>query len=144
MAGLLLSGPAGGGKSQVAARARADINGPSILVDFQSTYANILGLERLASGRYPPRLPQDEFAIPMVEYLRRTMISAALTRDVYIFLTNSDGSPARRQELLGLLGSGATERIVDPGLDVVTRRLSINGELSQDCSRAIDRWFGRL
>ena len=144
MAGLLLSGPAGGGKSQMARLARAEVSGPAVIVDFQTTYAGLLGVERMANGRYPPRLPQDQFAIPLTEYLRRTAISAALVREVFPIVTNSDGSQGRRQELLGLLGAGSEERVIDPGRSVVEGRLSVDGELSDDCRTAISRWYDRL
>ena len=60
--------------------------------------------------------------------------------------TNSDGDLARRAQLLSQLGPGATERIVDPGRDVVAARLSDpeTGELSEACDSAIGRWYGRV
>ena len=58
--------------------------------------------------------------------------------------TNSDGSPERRALLLSRLGPGATERIIDPGLNIVTERLSVNGTLSDQCRGAIQRWYGRI
>ena len=60
--------------------------------------------------------------------------------------TNSDGDPARRAFLLGQLGTGALERVVDPGRDIVAARLAdpSTGELSDECGDAIDRWYGRL
>ena len=66
-------------------------------------------------------------------------------RDIDVVVTNSDGSPERRKLLLEKLGPGATERIVDPGEDIVKARLSdsITGELEPECSRAISRWYGR-
>ena len=64
--------------------------------------------------------------------------------DIEIIATNSDGSPARREYLRGLLGPGAVETVLDPGRAVVEERLSVNGVLSQQCGQAIDRWYGRL
>ena len=60
--------------------------------------------------------------------------------------TNSDGDPDRRVFLLGQLGPGAAERIVDPGRAVVAARLSDpeTGELSDECDSALGRWYGRL
>ena len=74
------------------------------------------------------------------------IISGANTRELNIVATNSDGDPARRSYLLGLLGSGATETIIDPGQAVVVARLAdtVSGELSADCGQAIDRWYGRV
>ena len=58
---------------------------------------------------------RDERLLPIVEYTRRAVIGAAVARDIEVIATNSDGDPERRAFLLGELGAGATERIVDPG-----------------------------
>ena len=53
--------------------------------------------------------------------------------------------PERRAFLLGQLGAGATERIVDPGRNIVEARLSDpeTGVLSSECDSAIGRWYSR-
>ena len=71
MADVLLSGPAGAGKTAEARRLLEAYPGPAVALDFQSIYAALLLLERMADGRYPPREPQHQFAYPLVEYLRR-------------------------------------------------------------------------
>ena len=145
MASILLSGPAGSGKSQEARRLLASASVPTVMADFQTLYAGLLGIERdPETGRYPPRLPQDAYALPMTEYLRQAAISGALAQELDIVLTSSDGDAERRNFLLGRLGPGATERIIDPGLDIVTQRLSVDGTLSDQCRDAISRWYGRL
>ena len=145
MAGVLLSGPAGAGKSQTAQQILSETS-QAIVVDFQSLYAALLQLVRLPNGRFPERLDSDAYALAATEYLRRAAITAAQQRELYTIVTNSDGSPARRQQLLGLLGPDAVERVIDPGKAVVTARLAdtVTGELSQQCASAIDRWYGRL
>ena len=145
MPGLLLSGPAGGGKTQAAAEVLETSNTPSVVVDFQRLYAGLTGDERdPETGRYPERQDRHSFLLPMVEYLRRTAITAAQQRDIYTIITNSDGDRERRDFLQSLLGAGATERIIDPGRAVVVERLSINGVLTRQCGDAISRWYGRL
>ena len=52
------------------------------------------------------------------------MIRIAREREIGIVATNSDGSPARRAYMLGLLGPGAVERVIDPGRAVVEARLA--------------------
>ena len=145
MASILLSGPAGSGKSQEARRLLASASVPTIMIEYQELYASCLGLRRNPeTGRYPPRRPQDAFALPMAEYLRQAAISGALAQELDIVLSNSDGDADRRNFLLGRLGPGATERIIDPGIEVVTQRLSVDGTLDPACADALARWYGRL
>ena len=144
MAGLLISGPAGAGKSATAPDELANQASPGVVVDFQAIYAALLGISREPSGRYPERLGRDSYIMPLVEYTRRVAITAAVQRDLFTIATNSDGDPARRQELLTALGPGAQELVLDPGREVVMERLSVEGQLSAQCGQAIDRWYRRL
>ena len=144
MASTLLSGPAGSGKSQAALDLIEAALGPIVHIGFQELYATLLGLSRGADGRYPERLPEHDFLIPIVEYIRTVLARRAAEADVDVVMTNSDGSPERRARLLALLGAGATEQVIDPGRAVVVERLTRNGSLSQQCSQAIDRWYTRL
>ena len=58
--------------------------------------------------------------------------------------TNSDGSPERRALLLSRLGPGAVEQVLDPGLDIVTQRLSNpDGSIDEQCVQAMGRWYNR-
>ena len=143
MPNLLISGPAGAGKTEEARRLLATSSEPRVAADFQSILAAIMLLERNTDGRYPQRLAsQASWLLPLVEYVRQTIISAAQERDVDVITTNSDGSPERRALLLSRLGPGATERVIDPGLAVVRDRLSDDGgELTEQCQSAIGRWF---
>ena len=113
--------------------------------DFQTLYAALLLLERLPDGRYPQRLDsQAAWLIPLTEAIRQTIITFAGQRGIDVVATNSDGSPARRAHLLSRLGPGATETVIDPGLSVVTERLSDpDGTISQQCVEARDRWYSR-
>ena len=114
-----------------------------VAADFQSILAALLLLERLPNGRYPNRNPaQASWLLPMAEAIRQTIITIAVDREIDVVATNSDGSPERRALLLGRLGPGATETVIDPGISAVTERLSVDGELSVDCRQAISRWFG--
>lgn len=145
MPGILLSGPAGAGKTSEGRRLLATLGVAAVLIDFQTILAGILGIQRDPdTGRYPERRPQDDYALPLAEYTRRALITGALLQEVFPLVTNSDGSPQRRGFLLGLLGSEAEERVIDPGIDVVMERLSFGGSLSPQCQEAINRWYGRL
>ena len=122
----------------------ASLTRPGIVVDFQALLAALTLLERDGDGRYPERTPEINRLLPLVEFSRRNIIRRAQEAELYTVVTNSDGSPPRRRELLALLGSDSAEEVLDPGIDVVTRRLSRGGRLSAQCGQAIERWFGRL
>ena len=143
---VLLSGPAGAGKTQEARRLLREAVGPMVAADFQALLVALLLLERdPETGRYPARLDsQAAWLLPMTEAIRQTVITFAQERGIDVVATNSDGSPDRRNYLLSRLGVGATERIVDPGFDVVTQRLSNpDGTLDEQCVEARDRWYSR-
>lgn len=143
MPSLLLSGPAGAGKSGIAREELAARDSPAVAADFQSLVVAMLLLERQADGRYPVR---PEWILPLAEYTRLTVISTARNREIDVIATNSDGDPDRRAFLLGRLGEGAVERVIDPGRDVVAARLTdpATGALDPQCDAAIARWYGRL
>ena len=107
MAGTLLSGPAGAGKSQRARELLDNAATPTVAADFQTLYASLLQIERLPNGRYPERLEWQAYAIPMVEYLRRVIMTIAAERGIDVVATNSDGSPVRRKCAARRLGFGS-------------------------------------
>ena len=116
-----------------------------VAADFQTILAALTLLERGPDGRYPRRREsQASWLLPLTEYVRMTVIGAAQERGIGVVTTNSDGSPERRAYLLSRLGPGATEIVVDPGIDVVTERLSVQGTLDPQCRDAIQRWSGRI
>ena len=113
-----------------------------VAADFQSLVAALLLLERDPSGRFPPR---PEWVLPMAEYTRRAVITGARNAEIDIVATNSDGDPERRRFLLQQLGEDSKEIVIDPGEAVVAARLSNprTGKLSDDCAKAIGRWYER-
>ena len=141
MPSVLLSGPAGAAKSALARRLLLENPQLAVIADFQLVYRALTDVERGRDGRYPLR---DDRLLPLTEYVRRAAITGAVERDIQVIATNSDGDPARRAFLLSQLGTGAVERIVDPGRAVVSARLSDpeTGELSEECGSAIGRWYG--
>ena len=145
MAGILLSGPAGAGKTALARELLSQFEQPGVVADFQSIYAALLLLVRESNGRYPPRLESQGYALAVAEYVRRAIITVAIENELSVVVTNSDGSPTRRNFLLSQMGAGAVEQVLNPGLDIVRERLAdVNGLLSVQCGDAINRWFGRL
>ena len=142
MASILISGPAGASKSALAKKLLAELP-LAIAADFQSIYAALALVERDPSGRYPLR---DARLLPIVEYVRRAIITGAVARQIDVIATNSDGDPARRSFLVSSLGPGAVEKVVDPGIEVVSARLAdpLTGELEDECAGAIARWYTRV
>ena len=143
MPNLLISGPAGAGKSAIARLRRREMEQPAVLSDFQSVYASLTGDVRDESGNFPVR---DEELLPLIERERQRIIRDAVEAEIGVVATNSDGDQERRSYLLGLLGADALEEVLDPGIDVVTARLSdpATGSLSTSCSSAIARWYSRI
>ena len=78
MPNLLLSGPAGAGKSEAARRLLAESTGPLVAADFQALLVALLLLERdPETGRYPERLAsQAAWMLPLTEALRQTIITS--------------------------------------------------------------------
>ena len=145
MPGILLSGPAGAGKSLRARVLLATLGIFSVIVDFQTIYAALLGIRRGDDGRYPERRRQDAHALPMAERMRLAMIAFAIQQELRPIVTNSDGNPQRRQFLLSRMGGDAREEVIDPGITVVRERLAgPGGKVSDQCEEAINRWYGRL
>ena len=145
MPNLLISGPAGAGKTAEARRVLEAATEPMVAADFQTILAALRLLERGPNGRYPNRIGAEaSWLLPMTEAIRQTIITIAVDREIDVVATNSDGSPERRAYLLGRLGPGAVERVIDPGISVVTERLSVQGTLDPQCLEAIQRWHGRL
>ena len=143
MPNLLISGPAGAGKSSVARRRRREMAQPAVIADFQGIYVALSGAVRDDNGNYPERDPD---LLPLIERERQRVIRDALEAEIGIVGTNSDGAQVRREYLLALLGPDAFEEIIDPGFDIVAARLSdpATGSLSDACSNAISRWYSRL
>ena len=142
---VLISGPAGAGKSQ-AARELLRTGKADLAADFQSILAALLLLERdPETGRYPPRDRTTERLIPLAQAIKATIISEARERELTVVATNSNGSPAQRQRLIAELGN-APEQIINPGRAAVEQRLAdpVTGQLSSGCSQAIRRWYDNL
>ena len=78
MANLLISGPAGAGKTQAARRLLEASTEPTVAADFQSILAALTLLERGPDGRFPQRQEsQASWLLPLTEYLRMAIIGAA-------------------------------------------------------------------
>ena len=142
---VIISGPAGAGKTERARELIADLQAEGlqpIAADFQSLYAALGLVSRGEDGRYPERAENASYILGMVEYLRSTIARRALADDMPVVATISERPEgARYQSLLALLGGAARQETIDPGPEEIIRRLSRNGELSSQCFNAVNRWF---
>ena len=145
VAGLLISGPAGA--SEVTGRqgcASGSGNRAEHRRRLSKPYSSaLLLLERGPDGRYSGK--GRSLATTQPSTCGGPLSRGARSREIGIIATNSDGDPARRALLLSELGAGATERVIDPGEDIVRARLAdpVTGNLSPDCGQAISRWYRR-
>ena len=116
---------------------------PAVIADFSAIYAALALSRRGPDGKFPDR-PTPDPLVPLAESIRQRVILMAVEREYGVVATNSDGRSDRRAYLLGLLGPGAVERVIDPGRATVTRRLSGPTGLSEACTSAIGRWYGNV
>ena len=146
---VLLSGPAGAGKSAIARELVEKSAAPAVAADFQAIVVALTLAQRLPTGRYPVR---PDWLLPLASWTKKAVIRQARVRGLRLVVTNSDGDPGTRREILELLGGDgqAIERIVDPGEDVVRARLAetglgpeSEGRLEPECDQAVGRWYLR-
>ena len=161
MPSVLVSGPAGAGKSQHARRL-VEEGAARVWIDFQRIHVALSGDRRdPETGRYPYR---DPALLPLVEYVRQVAIRQARRRELDMVVTNADGSPERRFQLLARMHGepedvyrdvfgvqpgqpiDSREIVLDPGEATVRKRLAdpATGVLANACELAIGRWYRRL
>ena len=129
----ILRGPAGAGKSQ-------ELEPGILRADLTALWAALFGYERGSDGRYPVR-SADEAAL--ASYLKAALVRYAAREGLTGWVTTSDSS-AEAVERLREQGATGPVRTVDPGEEVVRERLAgPDGQVSDDCNRAIDRWYRR-
>ena len=136
MALRIVAGPAGGGKSQFVAEQRQP---GEVLIDFTSLYVALSGAVRGADGRYPDREAGDAL-LPLVAWLKAAAVRQAAERELSGYVTTSD---RREIDRLRELGADGELTVIDPGEEVTRARLAdTTGELSPECARALNRWYG--
>ena len=137
----LIEGPAGGGKSQEAAAMRA-AGEVAAVADVTALWAALSGARRGPDGLYPVRDEADP-ALALALILQTFAVRAGLRRDMDMAATTSRrGQAPRWQAIATEEGAEFTVRTVDPGEDVIRSRLAgPDGSLSQECERAVRRWY---
>lgn len=137
----LLQGPAGSGKSQLLAALLAATDN-QIGLDITALWAAMSGATRGPDGRYSER-SDDDPALAGAFYTQHVTTRWALSEGVDVAVTTSrPGQEERWRRLAEEAGVPFQVRTVDPGREVVEARLAgPDGELSEACRRAIDRWY---
>ena len=137
----LIQGPAGSGKSAVAADSLA-AGEIEVLLDTTALWAALSGAVRGPDGKYPVR-GDDDPALGAALYLQAVGARFSLEQGARVGVTTSRrGQEARWAEVAREAGAEINVRTVDPGEDVVRGRLAgPDGSVSSDCERAIGRWY---
>ena len=139
----LIEGPAGSGKSQLAREMKA-AGSIAVLADTTALWAAVGVYDRLLSGTYPVRQPDDP-ALSLALYLQATIAHYALRNNLNVGVTTSQRDQAERWRQIAEQ-ENATFRLttVDPGERVVRARLAnpVTEVLSSECEQAIARWYG--
>lgn len=144
---LLLQGPAGSGKSQALPQFLG--NGYDVVADYTAIWAAITGATRdPATGLYPVRTQADAVVrTGLVSYLQAAVVRQALRVDLSaIVTTGSAGQDGKWEAIANEYGADFDTVTIDPGEAVVTERLknqSSTGELLDECSSALKRWYRR-
>ena len=139
----LIEGPAGGGKSAVAA-AMLEAGEIDILSDVTQIWVALSGVARGPDGRYPERLDDDE-ALQIALYLQATAVRHGLSGGLDVGVSSSRPDQVERwQTVASDTGAAFAVRTIDPGELIVRARLAdaVTGALSPACERAISRWYG--
>ena len=138
---VLIQGPAGSGKSQLAAEMQ-EFGEFRVYSDITSLWAALCGAVRGPDGKYPER-QDDDPCLEIARYLQTVAARRALQDGVDVGVTTSRrGQELRWQQLADEAGGSFSVRTVDPGRRVVEARLSDDdGQLSAACDRAIRRWY---
>lgn len=141
---LLIEGPAGSGKSQLLDEMLAG-NEVDVISDLTAFWVALRAIKRLPDGKYPVRTADDPaIRAGIAAYLRATAVHKSLSAGLRVAVTT--GTPdtlGKWQQVAASHNTSFAVQTVDPGRAEVTRRLAdSNGNLSQECSQAISRWYG--
>ena len=110
MEAVLISGPAGAGKSQLAEQMLAE-NPGAVLADFQSIYVALTGVTRGIDGTFQLRIRS---LLPIVQRVKQQVISDAIEDQVALLIaTNSDRDEFVRKRILSHMYGGRIPRDSD-------------------------------
>ena len=149
MAVNILRGPAGSGKSQWFEQ---NSSAGDLFLDVTTIWAALRNLERDGNGLYPVRLSR-EAALTLALYLKAVGIRFAAENGINGWATTSNSSPLAveriRERIISGGGAGAVGRVVTVGENLSREEIldrlrdPATGEVSEECQKAVARWFGR-
>lgn len=137
----LIEGPAGAGKSQLAADL-LEAGSVSVVADTTALWAALSGAVRGPDGRFPVRSDSDP-ALSVARYVQGVAVRQGLESGADVAVTTSRrGQAARWEPMARQSGASFAVRTLDPGREVVSARLAEpDGELSEACELAVSRWY---
>lgn len=138
----LVEGPAGSGKSQHVADMLA-AGEVDVVADLTGQWAALRGMERQPDGRYPVRGPEDPaIQSGLAAYLRAAAVHQGLRQGLRVAVTSGTPDTAVRwAEVAREHESPFNVVTIDPGESVVRERLSVDGELPDECEMAVSRYL---
>ena len=140
----LIEGPAGSAKSAVV-EDKLRAGEVDVAADLTALWAALRGMRRGPDGRYPIRTGSDPaIRSGLAAYMRRTAVRQGLRSQLKVVVTSGSRHEGQIYSALAQELDVTFERMtLDPGLEIVTRRLSDDeGNLSGECKRALGRWYG--
>ena len=112
-----------------------------MVADLTPLWSAVKLLERDSSGNYPERT-QDDVALPIARYLKVVVARRALSEGLRVATSTSTPNQASKwQSVADEFSASFSVELVDPGRDVVLERLG-GASISEECSSALDRWYG--
>ena len=141
---ILFEGPAGGGKSQriAALLAAGDLD---TQLDYTAIWRGLRAVERDPDGKYPIRRDEDPTVRSgLVSYLKTVGVRKGLREGLRVAVTTSQrGQSDKYRELAEEVGAAFRVVTVDPGIDISRIHLAeADGTLSDECGKALGRWYG--
>ena len=139
---ILIEGPAGSGKSQLAAAmlAAGEID---VQADLTAIWAALRGVERGPDGHFPIRLGDDPaIRTGLASYIRAAVVRQGLRDGLNVAVTSGSPDTAVKWSVVAE-ETGATFQVqtIDPGEATVRERLTVDGVLPDECEAAIGRWY---
>ena len=138
---VLVSGPAGSNKSSYV-QEMLDAGEVDVVLDVTQVWAATTGAQRGPDGKFPER-DADDPGLHLARYVQTVGAAFALRQGYRTAVTTSQaGQVGRWAAMAAEHGAEFSSRVIDPGEDVVRKRLAgPDGTLSDECEQALSRWF---